>query len=97
MCLVCLRSVSQRWHACVLQVLGVLAEQEGRRFGRRMAAVLPPLAALLAAAAAQPATAGASEAEDAAEDVAAAAAGWREPYAALLLFERLTKQVGVPG
>jgi hypothetical protein len=75
-------------------VLGVLAEQEGRRFGRRVAAVLPPLAALLTAAGAQPAMLGTTEAEDAAEGAATAAAGWREPYAALLLFERLTRQVG---
>lgn len=74
-------------------MLGVLVEQEGRRFGRCMATVLPPLAALLTTAAAQPAT----EAEDAAEGAAAAATGWREPYAALLLFERLTRQVSTAG
>lgn len=83
-----------RLHACA-QVFGLLAEQEGRRFGRRMAVVLPPLAALLTAAAAAVSAASAGnamEAEDA-EEVAAAATGWQEPYAGLLLFERLTRQV----
>lgn len=75
-------------------MLGILADQEGRRFGRRMGAVLPPLAALLAASAEAVSAAAAdrAEAEDAAEG-AVAATGWREPYAGLLLFERLTRQV----
>lgn len=75
------------------QVLGILADQEGRRFGRRMASVLPPLVAQLAAAAATMSAAEGLEAEGAAEGAAVVATGWREPYAGLLLFERLTRQV----
>jgi len=78
-------------------VLGILAEQEGRRFGRRMPAALPPLAALLAGAAAGAAAAAASGMEDgqqeAEESALAAAAGWQEAYAGLLLLERLARQV----
>lgn len=82
-------------------MVSILARQEGRRFGRRMPAVMPLLATLLTSSAATSAEASATAAADAdtegLEDTAergqsataAAAAGWQEPYAGLLLLQTL--------
>lgn len=82
-----------RLRRAACQVVGILARQEGRRFGRRIAAVMPPLAALLrtTAAAAQPSIVAGTK-EDGSQDseaVASAATGWQEPYAGLLLLQTL--------
>ena len=81
------------------QVLGILTEQEGRRFGRRAAYVLPPLAALLSREAAASVrgqaenTAVAAEPNGGLDGAVATAAGWQEPYAGLLLLEKLARRV----
>ena len=74
------------------QALGLLADVEGKRFGRRVPAVLPPALALLHSHIA------ASEGGDCADDVDGenavhVARGWQQAYTALLLLEKILKQV----
>lgn len=81
------------WFFGVLQVVGMLARQEGRRFGRRMPAVMPLLAALLEGAAAAAAAAEPEEDEGGEDDGTAGAAGWQEAYAGLQLLQCLHSEV----
>lgn len=73
-----------------LQAVGILAQLEGMKFGRRIGSVLPLVAACLhkGVRSMQQEEAGAGEGDE------AVLQGWQEVYACLLLLERLA--TGLP-
>lgn len=78
------------WPFC-LQALGVLAQLEAAKFGRRVASILPLLAASLHKGV--QVMDSQHEVTDAGGEDESAAAGWQEVYACLLLLERIAAVV----
>ena len=72
------------------QALGLLAEVEGKRFGRRVPELLPLMLALLQA---HIAAVNADDGEVGEPGTTQVARGWQLTYAALLLLEKTLKQV----
>lgn len=86
---------------CPLQALGILAQVEGSRVGRRVPALLPLLATSLQKGVQSMEDEQELSQQDGEDESPGRLSGWQEEYACLLLLERLAitvpTQVGSPG